>query len=126
MKEKEKSGEIRELQDVQKDMLVYKTAEELFGNIQETDDIIKYIDTHFDEVYFLEVHATDVIKYKDVPVLYDKMCQYIQHAEYHPLHIMIFKINQTTKDVAKNVYQEMKKKYGDMVQLDTSNYRCIV
>jgi hypothetical protein len=28
--------------------------------------------------------------------------------------------------VAKNVYQEMKKKYGDMVQLDTSNYRCIV
>lgn len=126
MDKKNNIDSLDQLQDFQKDTVIHKTGAELFGNIQEPDSLIEYIDKYFDEVYLLEVNPDEPTKYKNNPEIYDVIRRHIRYAENRPLQILVFRLNQTTKENSQKLYEEMKEKYGDIIKLDDTKYRCIV
>lgn len=117
---------LNELPDFSSETLSDKTATELFSTLQESDSLKDFLDARFDDICYLQINPNDPSQYASNPIINDIVTRHIRYAEYHPIEIMFFKINENTLNKAQQTYEEMKLKYGDMIEMNKTKRVYIV
>ncbi len=109
---------LNDLPDFSSETLSDQTATELFWNLQESDSLKDFLDARFDDICYLQINPNDPSQYASNTIINDIVTRHIRYAEYLPIDIMFFKINENTLNKAQQTYEEMKLKYGDIIVMN--------
>ena len=117
---------LNDLPDFSSETLSYQTATELFWNLQESDFLKDFLDARFDDICYLQIDPTDPSQYTSNHIINDIITRHIRYAENRNIDIMFFKINEDNLNKTQQVYEEMKLKYGDMIEINKTKRVYIV
>ena len=111
---------------------IWKIRDETYGNIfnelsYDWEIQKKYIESKFDDIYYLSVSPNDIEKYADNPAIYEILKRYEHTAERHKLELMIFKFKKLSEEQRQEILERLKKEYEWLeIKLDESRYWYVV
>lgn len=117
---------INNLPDFSTETISMQTSDELFWNLKESDSIKDFILKRFNEIYYIQIYPKDFSRNIWNERINDIIRRYQHYAEFYPIDIMLFKLNEKSLDQAKNIYEEMKVKYWDVISISKTKRIYIV
>ena len=94
---------------------IWKIRDETYGNIfnelSYDGEIQKeYIESKFDDIYYLSISPQDIEKYADNQAIYEILKRYEHTAERHRLELMIFKFKELPEEKKTRNIRKTKKR----------------